>query len=302
MKVIITGANGFIGSAVVKKFYENGADVVAVIKDENERIDHIKNYARIIYSDLSDPSELADKIDDGKDSVFYHFAWAGVNGKAKIDYNVQIDNIRMVCNCVTAAHEVGCKRFLAAGTVAENAIKSFGDLSSLPLGLLYAVAKNSARNFAENLCKNFGLPFVWMQFSNVYGPKNKTGNLVSYTLSMLKSGQPAEFGPADQPYDFIYVDDLIEAVYRLGMTENPSRTNYFIGSGKPRILKDYLFEIGKKVGCEDLIKIGMRTPDGIRYNNEMFDTSALTDEIGDYVSAPFDEAIEYTIRHYDDKE
>ena len=58
-----------------------------------------------------------------------------------------------------------------------------------------------------------------MQFSNIYGVGNKTGNLVSYTLGELMAGKEAAFGPALQPYDFIYVDDLIEAVYRLGFKE-----------------------------------------------------------------------------------
>jgi nucleoside-diphosphate-sugar epimerase len=57
-----------------------------------------------------------------------------------------------------------------------------------------------------------------MQFSNIYGIGNNTGNLVSYTLGELILNKEANFGPALQPYDFIYVDDLIEAVYRLGKT------------------------------------------------------------------------------------
>ena len=47
-----------------------------------------------------------------------------------------------------------------------------------------------------------------MQFSNIYGVGNKTGNLVSYTLGELMAGKEAAFGPALQPYDFIYVDDF----------------------------------------------------------------------------------------------
>ena len=63
-----------------------------------------------------------------------------------------------------------------------------------------------------------------MQFSNIYGPSNKTGNLVSYTIGELKKGNEASFGPALQPYDFILVDDLIEAVLRLG--EKETKRNY----------------------------------------------------------------------------
>ncbi len=96
-----------------------------------------------------------------------------------------------------------------------------------------------------------------MQFSNVYGPRNKTGNLVSYTIGELLAGREATFGPALQPYDFIFIDDLIEAVYRLAFRKTQKNT-YFIGSGKPRILKDYLSEIGVICNKAGLIKIGVR--------------------------------------------
>ena len=54
-----------------------------------------------------------------------------------------------------------------------------------------------------------------MQFSNIYGVGNKTGNLVSYTLGELMAGKEAAFGPALQPYDFIYVDDFSCAIESL---------------------------------------------------------------------------------------
>ncbi len=98
--------------------------------------------------------------------------------------------------------------------------------------------------------------FLWMQFSNIYGVGNKTGNLVSYTLGELMAGKEATFGPALQPYDFIYVDDLIEAVYRLSANDT-NKAFYYIGSGSPRILKEYLFRIGELAGCADKVGVGI---------------------------------------------
>ena len=146
----------------------------------------------------------------------------------------------------------------------------------------------------ETYCKNIGLPFVWLQFSNIYGVGNKTGNLVSYTLGELMAGKEAAFGPAQQPYDFIYVDDLLEAVYRLGAS-NTKLSFYYIGSGSPRILKEYLLRIGELAGMKDKVGIGIRPDDGIKYDFSMFDTTPLREAIGDYVSTPFEEGIKKTI-------
>ena len=85
--------------------------------------------------------------------------------------------------------------------------------------MMYGVAKHACRLIVEDYCKNIGQNFVWMQFSNIYGVGNKTGNLVSYTLGELMAGKEATFSPALQPYDFIYVEDLIEQSIALEPTK-----------------------------------------------------------------------------------
>ena len=162
---------------------------------------------------------------------------------------------------------------------------------------MYGSAKYCNQIMLETYCKCVGMDFVWMQFSNIYGPENKTGNLISYTLGQLFKQQEATFGPAQQPYDFLYIDDLIEAIYRLGVNKT-AHNRYFIGSGTPMILSEYLLKIGKIFGREDLIKIGVRDDDGVRYSFDMLDTSALVQDIGEYVSGSFDELIKYTIDNY----
>jgi nucleoside-diphosphate-sugar epimerase len=163
--------------------------------------------------------------------------------------------------------------------------------------MMYGVAKHGTHLMLETYCKNIDLEFVWMQFSNIYGPNNKTGNLVSYTISELSRGNEATFGPSLQPYDFIYIDDLIDAILRIG--ENKTHKNcYFIGSGTPRILKDYLLDIGRMCGRKELIKIGARLDDGIKYDFNMFLINDLVEDIGDYNSTPFEKGIQSTIEAY----
>ena len=294
---IVTGANGFIGSSMIKKLVENKVNVIALdISFDNSHLRE-SNYITKIETHLDDVEELRSKIPTNNYDAFFHFAWKGVNGADKADPLVQINNTQMAINCATFAKKIYCKKFLCAGTVAEQATYSLHNLENTSGGMMYGVAKHCTRLMLETYCKNIGLDFIWMQFSNIYGPNNKTGNLVSYTIGELINGKDATFGPALQPYDFIYVDDLIDAVYRLGNCNN-SKNFYFIGSGEPRILKNYLFEIGKLMGKEDKIKIGIRPDDGIVYTMDMFKTKSLINDIGNYVSKSFSEGIRYTLKNY----
>ena len=290
--VIVTGGNGFIGSSLIKKLVANGIKVVAVdITFQGERLPESELITKI---ESCVDASLVEKLPAEEYDAFYHLAWKGVNGADKANPSVQLANIQMAIDCADICKKLNVKKFLCAGTVAENATFSLPNLEKTSGGMMYGVAKHACRLILEDYCKNIGLQFVWMQFSNIYGVGNKTGNLVSYTLGELMTGNEATFGPALQPYDFIYVDDLIEAVYRLGEKET-NKAFYYIGSGSPRQLKEYLLRIGELAGYADKIGIGIRPDDGIKYSMNMFCNDDLVDAVGEYVSTDFDNGINKTI-------
>lgn len=290
--VIVTGGNGFIGSSLIKKLVANGIKVVAVdITFQGERLPESELITKI---ESCVDASLVEKLPAEEYDAFYHLAWKGVNGADKANPSVQLANIQMAIDCADICKKLNVKKYLCAGTVAENATFSLPNLEKTSGGMMYGVAKHACRLILEDYCKNIGQQFVWMQFSNIYGVGNKTGNLVSYTLGELMTGNEATFGPALQPYDFIYVDDLIEAVYRLGEKET-NKAFYYIGSGSPRQLKEYLLRIGELAGYADKIGIGIRPDDGIKYSMDMFCNDDLVDAVGEYVSTDFDNGINKTI-------
>ena len=297
MRAIVTGANGFVGSNLVKKLVKNNIEVLAIdLSFMNSKLPQ-SDIVKKIEMSIDNIESLLDVVNCNEYDLFYHFAWIGVNGPEKGKIENQLKNIDMTLKCAKVAKELNVKKFLCAGTVAERNVESLGNLNSTGPGMFYGAAKHATHLLLETYCKNIGLNMIWMQFSNIYGPSNKTGNLISYTINQLKNNDEATFGPAQQPYDFIYVDDLINAIYLLGIKQTKNNS-YFVGSGKPRKLCDYLVEAGKAYGKEELIKIGVRNDDGIKYSFDMFNTDDLVNDIGNYISMDFEEAIRYTIENY----
>lgn len=295
--IIVTGANGFIGSSLVKKLINNNNKVIAIDVSFAESSLPKSNLIVQVEMDLLQIDEKYSEILSYDCDTFCHLAWRGVNGPEKADPIVQLKNAELAIKCATIAKNIGCKNFYCAGTIAERASESLDHIKKTSGGIIYGIGKYCTRLMIECYCKNIGLDFVWMQFSNIYGPTNRTGNLVSYTLDKLFKGEEVTFGPALQPYDFLLADDLVEAIFRL-LVIKPTKNFYFIGSGEPRLLKEYLIEIGSVFGRKDLIKLGIREDDGIRYNLEMFDPSELKKDIGNYISKSFTEGIKYTIDNY----
>ena len=297
MKAIITGANGFIGSSLITKLVASDFEIYAIDLSFSNRKFAKSNKIIEIEMSINEIERLESFFPIDSIDLFYHLAWRGVNGSEKADPNIQIKNIDMTLACAKLAKKIGVKKFLCAGTVAEQSVQSLPFLNKTSGGMMYATAKRATRLILETYCKSVNLDFVWMQFSNIYGPSNKTGNLVSYTLGELFANREAVFGPANQPYDFVFVDDLIDAIYRLGINKTNSNF-YYIGSGEPRLLKEYLTYIGKILNKEDRVKIGKRPDDGIKYSLEMFDNTDLIRDIGIYISRTFEEGIKYTIDNY----
>lgn len=292
--VIVTGANGFIGSSLVNRLIKKGVKVVAIDISFERTLIHDSDNVLKIESSLDDLDYLKEHIPSVEYDLMYHLAWAGVNGQNKSDPAIQLNNIQLSINCVNLCKDIGVRKIFCAGTVAEQSVHSLPNLTQTSNGMMYGIAKHCAHLFVEDYCKNIGMSFVWMQFSNIYGVGNRTGNLVNYTLCELMKGNNAYFGPATRPYDFIYIDDLLEAIYRLGCIDTDNNF-FYIGSGLPRILMEYLFKIGDLVGARNKICLGVRPDDAINYDFSMFDSDPLKSAIGEYATTSFEDGVLKTI-------
>ena len=90
--VIITGADGFVGSYTVKYFIENSCKVLALDMSEAPRRLTVGENLEYMQCDISNIATMLEKIPHDVYDTFIHFAWAGSAGEARIDYNLQMQN------------------------------------------------------------------------------------------------------------------------------------------------------------------------------------------------------------------
>jgi len=295
-KAIVTGANGFVGYWLIRELCKNGVEVTAIIKDTNENISMFSEFegVNIVYCELAELETLKVKIKSRDFDAFYHLAWISAGGLGRADYAIQLQNVKYACDAVGVAKELGCKKVLFAGTITEKIAENILNLSGKAVNNIYGICKHMTHCLVDVESQRQDINYVWMQFSNLYGPYSINGNIVGYTIKELLQGNEAKFGPANQVYDLLYIEDLVYAAYLLGNCKTKHHT-YYIGSGQTRKLSDFLIEIGNVCNKPELIKIGERPDDGTRYEESWFDITPLKEDTGYLPKVSYEEGLVETI-------
>ncbi len=242
--VIITGADGFVGSYTVQHFIANGCNVLALDMGEKPRRLLPCDNLTYIQCDISNTELMRTEIPHNLYDTFIHFAWAGSAGEARIDYNLQMQNALNTVECLKVAKELGCTRFVCAGSImeyeVEAAIHSQG--SHPGMGYIYGMGKHIAHCLCKSVAANIGIDLLWPMITNAYGIGELSPRFVNTTLRKIINKEPLQFTAATQNYDFVYVSDVAQAFYKVALYGKPF-CEYMIGSGNARPLKEFILEM-----------------------------------------------------------
>jgi UDP-glucose 4-epimerase len=295
-KVIITGANGFIGSHLIDCMLEHGVEVYAMVMPGTPTDTIQKENVHIIPLDLKDISTLPSLISSHDIDSFYHLAWAGVYGEASFDYVLQAQNIIHACDAVKVAKKLGCHNFIYPSSVMEyDCMRS----SSSKDGVLpnsrtsYYGAKMAAYLLSKHLASRIGIDYIEAVISNIYGPTMNPGFVTNTLLQFIK-GEHASFSSGEQFYDFVHIYDAVSSLYYLG-AEGKGFTSYYIGSNNPRKLKYFIMDMRDCVDPNIKLGLGEIKTAVVDMNLNDFDTQKLSRETGYEQKISFKDGIQMTV-------
>lgn len=293
-KVLVTGANGFLGSLLVKKLTESGCEVIAA--DMPGCFGNIPAQARFVEFDMRDFSTLKSAVSDTDIDAVYHMAWCGSSGPARADYALQLDNVKYTCDAVKTAAEMGIKRFIGAGTLAQmDCMAYIGENGSSPNGVsCYGTAKIAAQYMSKAVANSCGIEHVWCFISNTYGVGNTTMNFVNMASKKMLAGERAAFTAGEQNYDFVYITDTINGLYLCGKSGKPN-CSYYIGSGSARPLKEYITAIRDAIDPEIPLYLGEIPFNGTPLPIEKFSVAEISADTGYAPEVDFADGIARTI-------
>lgn len=258
MKILITGASGFIGSFLVEKALEKGFDTYAGIRKSSNK-QYLQD-ERIKFIDLnySDPCvltrQLSDfKRDNGKFDYIIHNA-----GVTKCDDKRNFDriNFEFTKNFVNALIETDMvpQKFVymsslsAWGSGNEKTLAPIMLLDEPRPNTLYGVSKLKAEQYIQSLN---GFPYIFARPTGVYGPREKDYFVFNKTV---KQGIEPSMGFKPQYLTFIYVHDLVKFVF-MALESAVVQRGYFITDGHVYTNQEYADIVKKRLGKKRTIKI-----------------------------------------------
>jgi nucleoside-diphosphate-sugar epimerase len=294
MMIVVTGSEGFLGRRVVDRLAACGHSVVAV-----DRLFHsgeIRENVTHHQSDLEDPSLLLPvSIPHGTPFVLIHLAW---DMRRYQGYGIQAGQVRQFANLLDFWASQGLQRLVVMGSAEEYGRRA-GALSEttepqFPLSP-YGWAKRASRDLAVSWSERTGHSVAWMRPFIMYGPGQKGDMVIPFALESARLKQKAQMTDGLQQRDFVFIDDVVEAVALATEKKLNGFHEFNLGCGEGVKVADVVMTIARHYEVEDLFELGARPRRPGEPEIQIADTTKAREVLGWTTSIGWTEGLARTL-------
>jgi nucleoside-diphosphate-sugar epimerase len=225
---LITGASGFIGSALASRLVDLGVRVTGVATRPRNGLDPRIAWS---YGDLADTHFVKDLLARSAPEVVFHLA-SHVTGTRDLAAVLPTfhSNLASTVNLLTHGQEMGLHRIILTGSLEEPTDKEAAE--GLVLQSPYAASKWAAAGYAKLFHALYGTPVVIARLFMVYGPAQRDlTKLIPYVIRAFVAGEAPRLSSGKRPVDWIYVDDVVDAYLAMATAEGIEGSSLDVGSG-----------------------------------------------------------------------
>lgn len=292
MKAIVTGASGFIGSRIVNELMKRGYDVASIGRKELEklpkiRIDFLRG-SQYIQGDLYEIAEIESKLNSlgfcgNKLQAVFHLAWGGRDRLSDLDVDAQIRNIVHTVDAYELTMRLGGRRFIFCGTMEEEFAILYTGLDyrkekKYNRHVIYALAKVMAKGALKLRWEANAPDLIFATNSHVMGPGDDKDSFLQVALLKILRGESIIMSSGEQNFDVINVQDCAKAYVAIA-ERGASGSSYWIGSGAPRKLKEYIEEMNSLFASVK-INYGSASIEDVLLEKSVFSIEKLTRDTG----------------------
>jgi nucleoside-diphosphate-sugar epimerase len=260
MRMLVTGAAGFIGSHLCRRLVADGHEVVGLDDLSDGKLENLADVSsgvRFVQADLRDEQAVR-AATDGCTVVFHQGAMRSVPRSIEYPDRITDVNVRGTLNVLLAAREA------PAAVVFASSSSVYGDQASFPLRedmaplprSPYAASKLAGEGLCRSWWLSFGVPTVSLRYFNVYGPGQDPSSeyaqvVPRFTMACLTGRRPVVHGDGEQARDFTYIDDIVEANLKAALAPEEARGHVMNigGGGEPTSVRRILQILAGSTGA-----------------------------------------------------
>lgn len=241
MKILVTGASGFIGKYVIASLldFSNNLKIFAISqRSDNETIHNNITWIKL---DLNDYEATYSAVKEIAPDVLIHLAWYAEHGK----FWSSLENLKWISttiNLLKSFHEFGGKKIFVSGTCAEyecSLLPCIEDVTPIRPQSIYGKCKDLTHQIANDLCRNWNIELIWGRIFNPYGPGEPHTKLIPLTLKAIREGKDMNASHGNQSRDFIHIKDVATAITHLSLN-NIEQGVYNICSGTSTTVREVI--------------------------------------------------------------
>ena len=248
MKILITGSSGFIGSHITKNLVEEGHHVYAICRNKTnfDKCDQFKNKVAWINQDHPGWERKLEGIEIDQ---FIHAAWAGVTSAERDDWALQLTNFEFSKSVIDLAIRLNAKKLICLGSQAEYGLYNYKVTEEhVPEPKdAYGAVKLLTLYYLQNSAKKNNRIWYWLRIFSIIGENENKSWLLSQVMGKLISGKEIELTPGEQFYDYLYIEDFINALTQIIQGNSDLSAVYNICTGHPVKIRNLLLFVAEKL-------------------------------------------------------
>lgn len=241
-RLFITGATGFIGSAVVGAALSAGKTVAVLQRTSSvgSRIEPLRDQLVFIPMQAGDVRSIEDRLRQFQADCIIHLGWGGIAASDRNSISLQMANLENTLRLAEIAAELQIHHFIGAGSQAEYGPQAGRITETSPVipKCMYGAAKLAASILTRQVCEQARVLHSWVRVFSTYGPDDNPDWMLPTLVRKLMKRERPELTYGEQLWDFLYVDDAATAF--IAVADRSATGVFNLGSGKALPLRQVI--------------------------------------------------------------